>query len=188
MKKRCVACGGELEPGVIRARNMEGGVHTGPLMGVVSSVCAFVRPGVPTSANPIKAFLQGLHDEPGSDRSHWRPSVASGVGGWSCTPPKGEPEARPVLHRTRPPDCSESDKYRYAPYCKRSLPRSNLLRFDGIHVAKGWSAALLLILPRCRGCDHLAVALRSPEVAEFPPGSAGRVGSRPVASQRPPEP
>jgi hypothetical protein len=65
MEKRCVGCGGQLEPGAIRARNLEGGVHTGPLMAVVVGAFAFVRPGVPTSANPIKAFLQGLHEEPG---------------------------------------------------------------------------------------------------------------------------
>jgi hypothetical protein len=33
-------------------------------MGVVVTTFAFVRPGVPTSANPVKAFMQGLHEEP----------------------------------------------------------------------------------------------------------------------------
>jgi hypothetical protein len=44
---------------------------------------------------------------------------------------------------------SMSDKFRYAPDCKRSFLGNGLLRFDGIHLAKGWSAAPLLILPRC---------------------------------------
>lgn len=64
MERLCIACGGQLEPGAIRARNMGSSVHSGPQMGVVVSVFAFVRPGVPTSANPIKALLQGLHEEP----------------------------------------------------------------------------------------------------------------------------
>jgi hypothetical protein len=65
MEKRCVACGGQLEPGSIRARNMGDGVHAGPQMGVVVTTFAFVRPGVPTSTNLVKAFMQGLHEEPG---------------------------------------------------------------------------------------------------------------------------
>jgi len=32
---------------------------------MVVSAFAFVRPGTPTSANPVKAFLQGVRDEPG---------------------------------------------------------------------------------------------------------------------------
>jgi hypothetical protein len=31
---------------------------------MVVSAFAFVRPGVPTSANPVKAFAQGLGEEP----------------------------------------------------------------------------------------------------------------------------
>jgi hypothetical protein len=65
MEKRCVACGGQLEPGAIRARNTESGVLGQPELGMVVSAFAFVRPGVPTSGNPVKAFVQGLHEEPG---------------------------------------------------------------------------------------------------------------------------
>jgi hypothetical protein len=63
MEKRCVGCGGQLESGSLRGRNM-GEVHAGPQMGVVVKTFAFVRRGVPTSANPVKAFIQGLHEEP----------------------------------------------------------------------------------------------------------------------------
>ncbi|VTR91594.1 unnamed protein product [Gemmata massiliana] len=65
MDKRCVGCGGQLESGTIRARNMGQAVHSGPQPGVIVSTFAFVRPGTPTSGNPVKAFLQGLHEEPG---------------------------------------------------------------------------------------------------------------------------
>jgi hypothetical protein len=69
MSKRCVACGGELEAGAMQARSTspllpdEALVKEDPL--TVVSRFAFVRPGVPTSPNVLKAFLQGLHDEPG---------------------------------------------------------------------------------------------------------------------------
>jgi len=64
MEKQCIACGGRLEPGSIRARNMDGPLGA-PEMGMVVSAFAFVRPGTPTSPNPVKAFVQGLRDEPG---------------------------------------------------------------------------------------------------------------------------
>jgi hypothetical protein len=64
MEKSCIACGGQLESGSLRARSMGDTVHAGPQMGVVVKTFAFVRPGVPTSGNPVKAFVQGLHDEP----------------------------------------------------------------------------------------------------------------------------
>jgi hypothetical protein len=70
MEKRCVACGGQLEPGAIRARNSESAVLGQPELGMVVSAFAFVRPGVPTSGNPVKAFVQGLHEEPGEQ---WLP-------------------------------------------------------------------------------------------------------------------
>ena len=69
MSKRCVACGGELETGVIQARNVspllpeEALVKEDPL--TVVSRFAFVRPGVPTAPNVLSAFLQGLKDVPG---------------------------------------------------------------------------------------------------------------------------
>jgi hypothetical protein len=64
MEKRCIACGGQLEPGAIRAANTPNvsGIKE-PLMEVTAF--AFIRPGVPTSANPVRAFLQGLREEPG---------------------------------------------------------------------------------------------------------------------------
>jgi hypothetical protein len=65
MEKRCcVACGGQLEAGAIRARSASAVPEMGEL-GLVMSAFAFVRPGTPTSANPLRAFLQGLRDEPG---------------------------------------------------------------------------------------------------------------------------
>jgi hypothetical protein len=64
-EKRCVACGGRLEAGAIRARNTEAGVSGIPELGMVVSSFTFVRPGTPTSANPVTAFLQGLREEPG---------------------------------------------------------------------------------------------------------------------------
>ena len=63
MEKRCVACGGQLEPGVIRPRK------TSVVIGAAELECTepaltFVRPGAPTSGNRVKAFLQGLREEP----------------------------------------------------------------------------------------------------------------------------
>jgi len=69
MTKKCPACEGELEAGAIRARNTntlmpDSAVGKQELFMIVAAF-AFVRPGVPTSANPVKAFLQGLREEPG---------------------------------------------------------------------------------------------------------------------------
>ena len=64
MDKHCVACGGQLESGSVRARNTGSGVLGGPELGMVVTAFAFVRPGIPTSSNPIKAFAQGLREEP----------------------------------------------------------------------------------------------------------------------------
>jgi hypothetical protein len=69
MDRRCPACGGALEVGVARAQNaftltpdtaLLKPAPSGPAGGLV-----FVRPGVPTSTNPVSAFLQGLREEPG---------------------------------------------------------------------------------------------------------------------------
>jgi hypothetical protein len=69
MDRRCPTCGGALEAGAARARNtfpltpdtaLLKSEPSGPAGGLV-----FVRPGVPTSTNPISAFLQGLREEPG---------------------------------------------------------------------------------------------------------------------------
>ena len=65
MERHCVACGGELEAGALRARNTAAGPLGTPELGMVVSAFAFIRPGTATSANPVKAFLQGLRDEPG---------------------------------------------------------------------------------------------------------------------------
>jgi hypothetical protein len=67
MDKRCVACGGQLERGVIRARNTSSVLGV-PELGTFVSAFAFVRPGIPTSANPIKAFFHGLREEPGEEQ------------------------------------------------------------------------------------------------------------------------
>jgi len=64
MDKQCVGCGGRLEAGAIRAQNTATGTDL-PQLGMVVTAFAFVRPGTPTSANPLKAFAQGLRDEPG---------------------------------------------------------------------------------------------------------------------------
>ena len=64
MDRRCVTCGGKLEHGVIRA----GKEVTDTLMVSIVSLFVFVRPGAPTSANPVKAFMQGLHEEPGEQK------------------------------------------------------------------------------------------------------------------------
>jgi hypothetical protein len=63
MDNRCAGCGGPLEPGTLRARNMTTGPGM-PELGMVVSAFAFIRPGTPTSANPVKALLQGLREEP----------------------------------------------------------------------------------------------------------------------------
>jgi ribosomal protein S14 len=63
MSNRCPVCGAALESGAVRARNQNTlGDLNEPFM--VVTEFAFVRPGVPTSANPVSAFLQGLREEP----------------------------------------------------------------------------------------------------------------------------
>jgi hypothetical protein len=64
MEKHCVVCGGQLESGSVRARNTDSGVLGRPELGMVVTAFAFVRPGIPTSSNPIKAFAQALREEP----------------------------------------------------------------------------------------------------------------------------
>ncbi len=63
MDKRCAGCGDPLEPGTLQAQNMGSGGR-GPELGMVVSSFAFIRPGTPTSANPLKALMQGLREEP----------------------------------------------------------------------------------------------------------------------------
>lgn len=58
MDKQCSACGGQLEPGFLRAH----------CVWLILNSFDFIRPNVPTSANPVRAFFQGLHEEPGEQR------------------------------------------------------------------------------------------------------------------------
>jgi hypothetical protein len=66
--RRPAACGGDLESGFVQARNTNvlapeaALVKQEPFM--VVAAFAFVRPGVPTSMNPVSAFLQGMREEP----------------------------------------------------------------------------------------------------------------------------
>jgi hypothetical protein len=62
MSKQCLVCGAPLEPGTVRARNKN--TLADEDFGVVVSEFSFVRPGTPTSANPISAFQQGMRGEP----------------------------------------------------------------------------------------------------------------------------
>jgi len=63
MTRQCSTCGGQLEAGTIRARNTSAGFDIKEPWMMVSAF-TFVRPGMPTSANPGTAFLQGLREEP----------------------------------------------------------------------------------------------------------------------------
>jgi hypothetical protein len=76
MNKLCVCCGGPLERGTIQGRNFpapfeEATGYRDPVK--VVSELSFVRPGVPTSPNPVKAFLQGLKEEKSDE---WLPVTA----------------------------------------------------------------------------------------------------------------
>jgi hypothetical protein len=62
MDRQCIACGGQLETGALGARN------TSTVSDLSDTGFAFIRPGVPTSSNPVRAFVQGLHDEPGDQQ------------------------------------------------------------------------------------------------------------------------
>ena len=63
MNKRCIACGVALESGTVRARNRNAWADLNE-PGMVVAGFAFVRPGVPTSPNPVSAFLQGTSEVP----------------------------------------------------------------------------------------------------------------------------
>jgi hypothetical protein len=62
--KRCPSCGGAYEQGALRARPATVLTEAREASRVVSDFF-FVRPGVPTSGNPVEAFRQGLREEPG---------------------------------------------------------------------------------------------------------------------------
>lgn len=62
----CARCGGPMERGTFRAAVershllMAGGVPVATTAREISDVL-FIIPGEPTSANPVKAFMQGMH-------------------------------------------------------------------------------------------------------------------------------
>ena len=56
MDRTCFKCGVALEAGSLRARE-------GPMTIALAKDFSFVRSGTPTSANPIKAFQQGMAGE-----------------------------------------------------------------------------------------------------------------------------
>jgi hypothetical protein len=72
MERTCVGCGGALERGSVQARNLVAGTDIKEPSMVVAAF-SFVRPGVPTSPNLVKAFLQGVRDEPTDE---WLPVAA----------------------------------------------------------------------------------------------------------------
>jgi hypothetical protein len=67
MDRQCIACGGQLETGTLGARNTSSVSDLSELLMAVTAF-AFIRPGVPTSSNPVRAFVQGLRDEPGEQQ------------------------------------------------------------------------------------------------------------------------
>lgn len=64
MGTECAACGGNLEAGRVQARNAQWGAAGVPEAGMVVTQFAFVRPGTPTSLNPVEAFGQGMRGDP----------------------------------------------------------------------------------------------------------------------------
>src|SRR6516165_566414 len=77
----CVRCGGPMDRGTLRASVEEAGfVMAGETMvptgGRELSDLRFVIPGVPTSGNPVTAFLQGLREE--------KEDTVLPVTGWRC--------------------------------------------------------------------------------------------------------
>ena len=73
MSKNCGKCGGSLEAGIVTAIGLVGGAvidHREPRM-------IFVVPGSPTSLNPVKAFQQGLAQEPATR--------VYGISGFRCS-------------------------------------------------------------------------------------------------------
>lgn len=59
MQKQCVACGGSLEEGYSSVGNLRSDAR---ISGRAPTM-TFIIPGAPTSANPLKAFAQGLSGE-----------------------------------------------------------------------------------------------------------------------------
>ena len=70
LDRKCAKCGGALEAGSLRARD------TQDLTSKVAEF-SFVRPGEPTSCNPIEAFRQGMAGQP----SEWQFPVLA----WRCS-------------------------------------------------------------------------------------------------------
>lgn len=64
METKCPKCGGQMLPGTTTAR----GLWDDRVMPRDEPSLLFIVPGTPTSPNPIKAFAQGLADEP-ADRA-----------------------------------------------------------------------------------------------------------------------
>ena len=69
MDRTCLRCGTVLEAGSLRGRD-------NPMSIPVVSELLFVRPGTPTSSNPITAFRQGTSSEPSDE--------AFPVTAWRC--------------------------------------------------------------------------------------------------------
>jgi len=62
MDRTCPKCGGAMLDGIASAHGLLGGA----VVPESTPRLVFVVPGTPTSANPIKAFAQGLADDPSS--------------------------------------------------------------------------------------------------------------------------
>jgi hypothetical protein len=60
MSVACSKCGGSMQEGVTTAF----GLHGSSMTSSEGSQLVFIVPGAPVSLNPIKAFAQGLADEP----------------------------------------------------------------------------------------------------------------------------
>lgn len=57
MERTCFRCGVALEAGSLRARE-------GPMTITLAKEFSFVRSGMPTAANPLQGFQQGMTGEP----------------------------------------------------------------------------------------------------------------------------
>ncbi|WP_422929157.1 hypothetical protein [Singulisphaera sp. PoT] len=62
--KQCSSCGGAVERGTLHAQPADMLKNSSRESFRVGSEFSFVRPGTPTSPNPIVAFQQGLRQEP----------------------------------------------------------------------------------------------------------------------------
>jgi predicted nucleic-acid-binding Zn-ribbon protein len=76
MSDSCPKCGGAMEAGVTRAPGLIGSAAAD----IEKPQLVFVALGTPTSVNPVKAFQQGLHGEPGSRAYLIRGSRCSACG------------------------------------------------------------------------------------------------------------